>query len=119
MWRSTKSRNTKTLHYGSTWTLCTYLNSSLLFTFLSLSLLSFVRLQQLFGALCLDLLFSCSRAERSLSSCCRSSSISLLTSSTFSSSSVSGEPMPSSFSSARLLLGDEPLNSWRDTEDKT
>lgn len=56
----------------------------------------------------------CMRASRSLSSCCRSSSISLLSSSIFSSSSVSGDPIPSSFSSARLLLGDEPLNSWRD-----
>ena len=63
------------------------------------------------------ILLTCSsssmRAERSLSSCCRSSSISLLSSSPFSSSSASGEPIPSSFSSARLLLGDEPLNSYR------
>lgn len=57
---------------------------------------------------------TCMRAERSLSSCCRSSIISLLSSSSFSSSIVSGEPIPSSFSSARLLFGDEPLNSWGD-----
>lgn len=55
---------------------------------------------------------TCMRAERSLSSCCRSSIISLLSSSSFSSSMASGEPIPSSFSSARLLFGDEPLNSW-------
>lgn len=50
--------------------------------------------------------------ERSFSSCCRNSIISLLRSSVFSSSRMSGEPIPSSFSSARLLLGDEPLNSY-------
>lgn len=54
----------------------------------------------------------CMRTARSLSSCCRSSSISLRSSSTFSSSRASGEPMPSSFSSARLRLGEAPLNSW-------
>lgn len=50
---------------------------------------------------------------RSFSSCCLSSIISLLRSSVFSSSRMSGEPIPSSFSSARLLFGEEPLNSWR------
>lgn len=50
--------------------------------------------------------------ERSFSSCCLSSIISLLKSSVFSSSRMSGEPIPSSFSSARFLLGEEPLNSW-------
>lgn len=49
--------------------------------------------------------------ERSFSSCCLNSIISLLRSSDFSSSRISGEPMPSSFSSARLLFGEEPLNS--------
>ncbi|TNN68875.1 hypothetical protein EYF80_020910 [Liparis tanakae] len=50
--------------------------------------------------------------ERSFSSCCLNSIISLLKSSTFSSSRMSGEPIPSSFSSARRLFGEEPLNSW-------
>lgn len=50
--------------------------------------------------------------ERSFSSCCLNSIISLLRSSVFSSSRMSGDPIPSSFSSARLLLGEEPLNSY-------
>lgn len=31
---------------------------------------------------------------------------------------MSGEPMPSSFSSARLLFGEEPLNSWGKQSEK-
>lgn len=53
------------------------------------------------------------RTERSLSSCCRSSIISRRRSSAFSSSQMSGEPMPSSLSSARRRFGEEPLNSCR------
>lgn len=51
------------------------------------------------------------RTERSLSSCCRSSIISRRRSSAFSSSQMSGEPIPSSLSSARRRFGEEPLNS--------
>lgn len=53
------------------------------------------------------------RTERSLSSCCRSSIISRRRSSAFSSSQMSGEPIPSSLSSARRRFGEEPLNSCR------
>lgn len=61
---------------------------------------------------CLKCSSSIIRTERSLSSCCLSSTISLRRSSVFSSSKMSGEPIPSSFSSApRLLFGEEPLNS--------
>lgn len=52
------------------------------------------------------------RTERSLSSCCRSSIISRRRSSAFSSSQMSGEPIPSSLSSARRRFGEEPLNSY-------
>ena len=61
---------------------------------------------------CLTCSSSIMRTERSLSSCCRSSIISRRKSSAFSSSQMSGEPMPSSLSSARRRLGDEPLSSW-------
>lgn len=62
------------------------------------------------------LMLTCSSSiiltERSFSSCCLSSIISLRKSSVFSSSRMSGEPIPSSLSSARLLFGEEPLNSF-------
>lgn len=72
-----------------------------------------IKWQRLCLMLCLFLTWSSSiiLTDRSFSSCCLSSIISLLKSSVFSSSRMSGEPIPSSFSSARLLFGEEPLNS--------
>lgn len=56
------------------------------------------------------------RTERSLSSCCRSSIISRRRSSAFSSSQMSGDPIPSSLSSALRRFGEEPLNSCNEPQ---
>lgn len=79
----------------------------------------FRRGRELLVFACLILTWSSSiiLTDRSFSSCCLSSIISLRKSSVFSSSRMSGEPIPSSFSSARLLFGEEPLNSWGGRKD--